>query len=360
MKRVAFIGSLKRKPSPTATSDSDQAQSPETPTSGTFESLDQELNAQLSGPVKGPTSEYGYSYTGRAFITQETFWFYSCVLLTCVTTVAVRLKDIKNVRLIRDTSITDSVNKNGKANNIALAIDIDENNGEAQGPLVLTTLLDDVEVVAERLRIAIQSAKSQEPWPLQVMYDVIRNMSAAMSKNSTVTTIIKKSEQQRHHPIRMRSTPDLHAAAAATSATMSPSSSATTTTTTTATGEFYQPEPALSPIPDSKDKKKQRKPRKSSGSNKPVPKSGALAAAMMAATVAGGSGFFDASKLVRMEEAMQKNSSKQRPPQVVPESSSSISLDQEKPPVPVQQSAIDASSSSVSGAEEGIISGIFR
>lgn len=35
-----------------------------------------------------PPSSFGHAYTGRGFITQDTFWFYSCVLLTCINTVS--------------------------------------------------------------------------------------------------------------------------------------------------------------------------------------------------------------------------------------------------------------------------------
>jgi hypothetical protein len=62
---------------------------PASPTvaSNPVDGLEQEFTAQLPSVVKDPSSNYGYSYTGRGFITQETFWFYSCVLMTCVNTV---------------------------------------------------------------------------------------------------------------------------------------------------------------------------------------------------------------------------------------------------------------------------------
>lgn len=82
--------------------------------------------------------------------------------MSCVNTVAVRLTDIKNIRLIRDPSITNT----GKQSNIALAIDLRE---ETQGgvtsprePLILMTLMDDVEVIAEKLRITVENAKQTE------------------------------------------------------------------------------------------------------------------------------------------------------------------------------------------------------
>ncbi|KAI7855698.1 hypothetical protein BDC45DRAFT_544871 [Circinella umbellata] len=267
----AFISSLKKKPAVDEDQDdssNDDVGSPVTPT-GFVDPLEQELITQLSGSVQRPESEFGYSYTGRAFITQETFWYYSSILMTCVNTVAIPLKSIKTLRLIRDTSITDSVAKNGKANNLALAIDL----VERDEPLVLMTLMDDVEVVAERLRFAVENAKSPEPMPLQTLYDVLHSMSASISKSQT-TQVIQQQKKSEQAPVQP--TPEV------------------------TTAEIYQPEPIASPVPETK---KKRKARKSSAANKPVPKSGALAAAMMAATVAGGSGFFDASKMVNIEEA---------------------------------------------------------
>ncbi|KAI9268822.1 hypothetical protein BDA99DRAFT_546152 [Phascolomyces articulosus] len=289
----AFISSLKKKPVEDEQDDSsnDDVSSPVTPT-GFVDPLEQELSAQLSGSVQRPQSEFGYSYTGRAFITQETFWYYSSILMTCVNTIAIPLKNIKAVRLIRDTSIADCVSKNGKANNLALAIDM----AERDEPLVLMTLLDDVEVVAERLRFAVENAKSAEPMPLQILYDVLHSMSASVNKSQTTQVI---QQQKKSEPAVVQPTPEV------------------------TTAEIYQSEPPIaSPVPEPK---KKRKGRKSSASNKPIPKSGALAAAMMAATVAGGSGFFDASKMVNMEEVQKRGSSSSNSKKTTMESSDSIS-----------------------------------
>lgn len=62
------------------------------------------------------------------------------------------------MRLVRDMSIKDTVTKNGPAKNIALAIDLNKGNE----PLVITTLLNDVEAVMERLRFAVENAKSND------------------------------------------------------------------------------------------------------------------------------------------------------------------------------------------------------
>lgn len=83
-REIAFIGSLKKKPT---TQEDEKVPSPTTPTTSA-DASEQELRAQLAGPAAPPTSEFGYAYTGRVFVTQDTFWFYSCVLMTCVNTVS--------------------------------------------------------------------------------------------------------------------------------------------------------------------------------------------------------------------------------------------------------------------------------
>ncbi|KAG0170006.1 SNF1-interacting protein [Apophysomyces sp. BC1015] len=289
----AFIGLLKKKP----LQDNVDPKAPEIPaspsTTSPVDTLEQEFSAHLADSVKAAKSEFGYSYTGRGFITQETFWFYSCVLMTCVNTVAIRLKDIKSIRLIRDPSI----NSTGNKSNIALAIDLASTNNDSQSPLILTTLMDDIEVIAEKLRFAVDNAKNSEPTPLQTMYDVIHNLSAAMSKKKNnanqVTTIIKT------EPAKARSSPDLYS---------------TPSSTPNSTADIHNPEPIGTPIPT----KSKKKLRKTSGGTKSIPpKSGALAAAMMAATVAGGSGFFDVSRVTRIDD---ESTSTQKQPQLVTES----------------------------------------
>lgn len=174
---------------------------------------------------------------------------------------------------------------------------------------------------------------------LQVMYDVMRNISASASKNkSDQKTTMTRTE---HHPLKVHSTPDLHAAS---NATPSASSSATTTSNTP---DIYQPEPVGSPIPD----KKKRKPRKSSGSNKPVPKTGALAAAMMAATVAGGSGFFDVDRIAKLEEAAKQKSESSI-------SEPAVEVEQKTPSIPTASSPVDLAKSSADDSDAAIPSGI--
>ena len=49
---------------------------------------EKELVEQLSKDEWNPPSEFGYAYTGRCFITQDTFWFYSSVLMSSINTVS--------------------------------------------------------------------------------------------------------------------------------------------------------------------------------------------------------------------------------------------------------------------------------
>ncbi|KAI8053664.1 uncharacterized protein B0P05DRAFT_561481 [Gilbertella persicaria] len=270
---TAFVGLLKKEPLNEPMMEPKEPELPASPTvtSSPVDILEQELNAQLSSTIREPSSKHGYSYTGRGFITQETFWFYSCILMTCVNTVAIRLSDIQNIRLIRDPSVTNV----GISSNLALAIDYDNDAGsnKAQSPLIFTTLMDDVEVLAEKLKFAVSNAKGKEPAPLQVTYDIIHSLSAAVNKNKNsnqVKTIIKSSAE----PIRSNS--DI---------------------TNTSTISFSSSDGSITPLPSrSSDPKKKasKAPRKYSAPAQP--KSGALAAAMMAATVAGGSGILDARK----------------------------------------------------------------
>lgn len=69
---------------------------------------------------------------------------------------AVRLTDIKAVRIIRDTSIAND----GTNSNRALVIDLAHTVSEE--PLVFIPLMDDVEVLREKLQFAIENAKSSK------------------------------------------------------------------------------------------------------------------------------------------------------------------------------------------------------
>ncbi|KAL0094082.1 hypothetical protein F4703DRAFT_1924803 [Phycomyces blakesleeanus] len=278
----AFTGLLKKKPSalPEEPADIKELECPISPLP--MDSLEQEFNTHLTDSVKKPTSDFGFAYTGRAFITQETFWFYSCVLMTCVNTVAVRLKDISGIRLVRDPSLVNV----GTSSHIAIAIDLAQSTSclDNQGPLIITALLDDIEVVSERLRFAVDNAKSSHPLPLQSLYDILHHLSAATSKkkkNDQITTI-------KVEPVKSASSPDF--------------------STTVPVPDIIQPEPSNSPQPTKAEKKKRAHRKSTAADKRPIfpAKTGALATAMMAATVAGGNGFFDVNRVARIEEAQKQ------------------------------------------------------
>ncbi|KAI8646412.1 hypothetical protein BD408DRAFT_380453 [Parasitella parasitica] len=323
---TTFIGLLKKKPLIDLNSqkDTETPTSPTTINNAAVDSSEQEFNNQLPSVIKEPSSSYGYSYTGRGFITQETFWFYSCVLMNCVNTVAIRLCDIKAIRLIRDPSIANI----GTSSNLALAIDLVALPGssDVQTPLIFTTLMDDIEVVAEKLKFAVSNAKSVEPESLQITYDVIHSLSAVVNKSKStnqVRTIIKSATD----PVRSASD------------VTSNNSSTVSLNTVSSLGNSLL-DPAVSPVPSrSSDikKKASKTPRKHSA---PVqPKSGALAAAMMAATVAGGSGFLGAGKGIQEEPRglLRKKKSK----------ATLQSDDSDVPTIPLPSSGVSSSASSM-------------
>ncbi|KAL9548325.1 hypothetical protein MBANPS3_005731 [Mucor bainieri] len=321
---TTFIGLLKKKP----LHDPNEPKDLETPASPTVannpvDALEQEFSSQLPAAIKEPASSYGYSYTGRGFITQETFWFYSCVLMNCVNTVAIRLCDIKTIRLIRDPSVANI----GTSSNLALAIDLASSSGtnDAQSPLIFTTLMDDIEVVAEKLKFAVSNAKSAEPEPLQTTYDVIHSLSAVVNKSKStnqVRTIIKSATD----PIR--STSDITSNNSSTVSLNSLSSASSTLL-----------DPSVSPLPSRSSDPKKKTPKTPRKYSAPVqPKSGALAAAMMAATVAGGSGFLDARKGIQEESRGLLRNKRSK--------ATLHSDDSDIPPVPVPSSSVASSASS--------------
>ncbi|KAI9027345.1 hypothetical protein CLU79DRAFT_833263 [Phycomyces nitens] len=278
----AFTGLLKKKPAPISEESVNTKELESPPSPSPIEPLEQEFNAHLTDSVKKPNSDFGFAYTGRAFITQETFWFYSCVLMTCVNTVAVRLKDILAIRLVRDPSLVNV----GTSSHIAIAIDLAQSTSslDNQGPLIITGLLDDIEVISERLRFAVDNAKSRDPLPLQSLYDILQHLSAATSKKKKtdqVTTI-------KVEPVKSASSPDF--------------------STTLPVPDIIQPEPSTSPQPTKAEKKKRAHRKSTAADKKPLfpAKTGALATAMMAATVAGGNGFFDVNRVARIEEAQKQ------------------------------------------------------
>jgi hypothetical protein len=124
-----------------------------------------ELVNQLSQNGLTPPSDFGYSYTGHGFVTQDTFWFYSSVLMSCINTVAIRLKDIDEIKVMRDASLT-TFNDNSELStksDMVISINIvPDEKGIRREPLIFGTLMNDIETTAEKLRFAVSNARNDE------------------------------------------------------------------------------------------------------------------------------------------------------------------------------------------------------
>ncbi|KAL7317917.1 SNF1-interacting protein [Mucor circinelloides] len=161
----------------------------ETAKSAGADIYDKELAHQLTQTGLKPPSDFGYAYTGRGFITQTTFWFYSCVLITCINSVAVRLKDIDQVTIVKDASLARLVNETALAMNSDLVITITllPNSGsDIKEPLVLGTLMDDIETIAEKLRFAVSNAKRKEALPNKDVFSKMLDISKNSATHKSV------------------------------------------------------------------------------------------------------------------------------------------------------------------------------
>lgn len=123
-----------------------------------------ELVNQLKQTGLNPPTQHGYAYSGRGFITQDTFWFYSCVLMTCINTVAIRLKDIEEINVIKDTSFKPASHATPPVNSeLVLSIQlVSSSENDIQKPIIIGTIMDDIDMVAEKLRVAVMDAKCNE------------------------------------------------------------------------------------------------------------------------------------------------------------------------------------------------------
>lgn len=83
-----FVGCLRKNPTSLAPNLKEIELSKSTLQTPEAELYENELVDQLKQTGLTPPTQYGYGYSGRGFITQETFWFYSCVLMTCINTVS--------------------------------------------------------------------------------------------------------------------------------------------------------------------------------------------------------------------------------------------------------------------------------
>ncbi|KAI7897495.1 uncharacterized protein BX663DRAFT_481716 [Cokeromyces recurvatus] len=130
-------------------------------------------------------SKYGYAYVGYGFITEDAFWFYSCILTTCINSVVVRLKDILSINIVDD-----------KHERILLLKT--ENNNES---LAFSTFVEDIEMIAKKLKLAIQYAKSTGIHT-QTLYEEMKAINTASHQSvminlpksfkSAITSLSKK------------------------------------------------------------------------------------------------------------------------------------------------------------------------
>ncbi|KAI8139083.1 hypothetical protein BJV82DRAFT_628160 [Fennellomyces sp. T-0311] len=166
-----FVGVIRRKQEPLQSADVSDTVS--------MDSFDKELFSQLATLKGTPPSEFGYGYGGKAFVTQHTLWFYSFTMLSCINTVAVKLESIENVRVLKDPST-----KHEKS--LVLVIDVSRTSSEAvNGPLIFSIPNEDINVVAEKLRFAINNAKSDEPMQVRNLYAKIVHMAQSQRNRST-------------------------------------------------------------------------------------------------------------------------------------------------------------------------------
>ncbi|RCI05514.1 SNF1-interacting protein [Rhizopus stolonifer] len=136
-----------------------------------------------------PLSSYGYAYTGRGFITQDTFWFYSCILMTCINSVAIRLKDIEEIKVIKDPSIHRPMHDTTIAMKTDMVISVSLVSNAQCGmkePLIFGFLMDDIEVIASNLTLAVENAKSNKPLPIKDLFSKMQQLSLHLASHKSI------------------------------------------------------------------------------------------------------------------------------------------------------------------------------
>lgn len=109
--------------------------------------------------------------------------------MTCINSVAVRLKDIDQVSIVKDKSLARLVNETALAMNSDLVITITllpNSRSDIKEPLVLGTLMDDVETTAEKLRFAVSNAKNEEPMQNRNIFNKMLNISENSATHKSV------------------------------------------------------------------------------------------------------------------------------------------------------------------------------
>ncbi|KAG2234954.1 hypothetical protein INT48_005108 [Thamnidium elegans] len=137
------------------------------------DAYENQLVNQLSKAGLDSPSSFGYAYTGRGFITQDTFWFYSCILMSCINTVAIRLKDIDEIKVVKDASLSSLSTEATRSMNSDLVIAIyllrNEKN-EIQKPIIIGTMMDDIDM----------------PMQIRNIYNKIASLSSSLSSHKSV------------------------------------------------------------------------------------------------------------------------------------------------------------------------------
>ncbi|KAI7892149.1 uncharacterized protein EV154DRAFT_419104 [Mucor mucedo] len=169
-----------------------------------------ELVKQLKQTGLTPPTRHGYAYSGRGFITQDTFWFYSCVLMTCINTVAIRLKDIEEIRVMKDTSLKPANHESFPANSdLVLSISlVSSTENDIQEPIIIGTIMDDIDMVAEKLRVAVMDAKNNESMSLSTLYGKMVNLSSNLSSHKSVVLDIPLTFNSALQPVAASAKPE--------------------------------------------------------------------------------------------------------------------------------------------------------
>ncbi|KAI8337075.1 hypothetical protein BC941DRAFT_426643 [Chlamydoabsidia padenii] len=111
----------------------------------------------------------GYYYSGSVYVTQSTVWFYSATSSNCITTVALKLKNIDDIQVMEDTGISLVMHDSTT--------------------LVFSVILDDVDTVVEKLRFLMHNSKLSNPMQLNNIYRKIITMSMPLpSPSSSMST----------------------------------------------------------------------------------------------------------------------------------------------------------------------------
>ncbi|KAI7870123.1 hypothetical protein BDF14DRAFT_144215 [Spinellus fusiger] len=141
------------------------------------------LNIDISGSQstvaeESSLSSYGLAYTGRLFITQENIWFYSSMLVTCINTIALPLKDIKEVRIANDISTMSLTTASMKATNPVLIIELTDEN---ESPIVFDPVTDSIGAILDIIMFMVSNSKSIKSMDLTSIYRKVEQIM--MEKN---------------------------------------------------------------------------------------------------------------------------------------------------------------------------------